>query len=84
MAARVHRPLRVIELNANGIWRQRCELTKELQYLNMDVGVFSEIHHKPHEWFLIPNYHFIGLAASREEKAEMSLRLEKAFCEPIV
>jgi hypothetical protein len=31
MAARVHRPLRGIAFNANGIWRQRYELSKQLQ-----------------------------------------------------
>jgi hypothetical protein len=28
MAARVHRPLKVIEFNANGIWRWCYELSK--------------------------------------------------------
>jgi hypothetical protein len=39
MAARVHRPLRVIAFNANGISWQRCELTKQLQDLHIKVAL---------------------------------------------
>jgi hypothetical protein len=53
MATRIHRPL-----NANGIGRQRYELSKELEDLHTDVALFSETHLKPHERFFIPNYHF--------------------------
>jgi hypothetical protein len=35
MATRVHRPLKVIAFNANGIGRQRCELSKQLQDLHV-------------------------------------------------
>jgi hypothetical protein len=31
MASRVHRPLKIIAFNANGIGRQRHELSKQLQ-----------------------------------------------------
>jgi hypothetical protein len=58
MAARVHRPLRVIAFNADGIWRRRYELSKQLQDLHVDVAVLSKAHLKPHERFLIPNYNF--------------------------
>jgi hypothetical protein len=58
MAARGHRPLKVIAFNANDIWRQRYELSKQLQDLHVDVAMFSETHLKPHERFFIPNYHF--------------------------
>jgi hypothetical protein len=34
MAARIHRPLKVIAFNADGIWRQRYELSKQLQGLH--------------------------------------------------
>jgi hypothetical protein len=37
MAARIHRPLKVIAFNANGIWRQRYEFSKQLQDLHIDV-----------------------------------------------
>jgi hypothetical protein len=52
MTTRVHRPLEVIAFNANGIGRQRYELSKQLQDLHV------ETHLKPHETFFIPNYHF--------------------------
>jgi hypothetical protein len=58
MANRVHRPLKVIAFNANGILRQWYELSKQLQELHIDVALFSETHLKPHERFYIPNYHF--------------------------
>jgi hypothetical protein len=38
MAARIHRPLKVMAFNANGIWRQRYELSKQLKGLYIDVG----------------------------------------------
>jgi hypothetical protein len=49
MANRVHRPLKVIAFNANGISRQHYELGKQLQDLRIDVALFSETHLKPHE-----------------------------------
>jgi hypothetical protein len=58
MAARVHRPLKVTEINANDIWRQCYELRKWLQDLYVDVAILSETHIKPHERFFILNYHF--------------------------
>jgi hypothetical protein len=58
MANRVHRPLKVIAFNANGILRQRYELSKQLQDLHIDVALFSETHPEPHERFSIQNYHF--------------------------
>jgi exonuclease III len=58
MAARVHRPPKVFAFNANGIGRQRYELSKQLQEQRIDVALLSETHLKPHERFFIPNYHF--------------------------
>jgi exonuclease III len=58
MAARVHRPLKVIAFNSNGIRRRRCDLSKQLPDLHIDVVVLSETHLKPHERFFIPDYHF--------------------------
>jgi hypothetical protein len=56
MAARVHRSLKVIAFNANDIWRQYYELSKQLQDLHIDVALLSETHLKPHERFFIPNH----------------------------
>jgi hypothetical protein len=58
MTTIIHRSLKVIAFNANGIGRQRYELSKELEDLHIDVAVFSETHLKPHERFFIPNCHF--------------------------
>jgi hypothetical protein len=58
MAARIHRPLNLIVCNTNGIWRQRHELSKQLQDLHIDVALLSETHLKPHQRFFIPNYNF--------------------------
>jgi hypothetical protein len=58
MTTRVHRSLKVIAFNANGIGRHRYELSKQLQLLHIDVALFSESHLKPHKRFSIANYHF--------------------------
>jgi exonuclease III len=58
MSARVHRLLKVIAFNANGIWRQWYEVNKPLQDQHIDVALLSETHPKPHERFFIPKYHF--------------------------
>jgi exonuclease III len=46
MAARVHRLLKVIAFNVNGIWRQCYELSKHVQDLYIDVALLSETHLK--------------------------------------
>jgi hypothetical protein len=56
MATRVHRPLKVVAFNANGIVRQRYELSKQLQEQRIDVALFSLTHLKPQERFYIQNY----------------------------
>jgi hypothetical protein len=43
MASRVHRSLKVIAINANGIGRQRYELSKQLQDLHVDVALLRDI-----------------------------------------
>jgi hypothetical protein len=58
MAARFHRPLKVIAFNANGIWKLFCELSKQLQDLHTDVSLLSEKYFKPNDRLFIPNYHF--------------------------
>ena len=58
MATRVHRPLKIVAFNANGISRQRHEFSKQLQDQKIDVALLSETHLKPHERFYIPNYFF--------------------------
>jgi hypothetical protein len=57
MAVRVHRLLKVVAFNANGIWRWCTELSKQVQDLHIDVALLSETHLKHRERFFIPNYH---------------------------
>jgi hypothetical protein len=71
-------PLKVLEFNANGIGRQRYELSKQLQDLNVEVVLFSETQLKYHERFIIPNFHFNEPTATLVEKAELPLQLGKA------
>jgi hypothetical protein len=79
MATRVQRPLKVIAFNANGIGRQRYELSKQLQDLHVDVALFSQTRLKLHERFFFPNYHFYQTDRHPGRKAELPLQLEKAF-----
>jgi hypothetical protein len=65
--------------NVNGIARQRYEFNKQLQNLHVDVALFSESHLKPYGRFLLQITIFIKPTATRAEKAEMPLQLEKAF-----
>jgi hypothetical protein len=39
MDATVLMPLKVITINANDIWRQRCEFSKQLQHLHTDAAL---------------------------------------------
>jgi hypothetical protein len=52
----VHRPLKIVALNANGIGRQAYEVRKQLQDLEIDMVLFSETQLKPHMRYYIPNY----------------------------
>jgi hypothetical protein len=79
MARRVHRPLKVIACNANGIGRQRHELSKQLQDLHMDVAPFSETHLKPPERFYIPNYHFYRIDRHPERKDGTAVAVRKGI-----
>jgi hypothetical protein len=58
MAARIHRPLKIIIFKAICIWWQDYELSNQPQDLHTDVVLFSEAYLKSHERFLIPNYLF--------------------------
>jgi hypothetical protein len=57
MSATVHRPLKVVAFNANGIGRQAYELRKEMQDLKIYVAFFRETQLKPHMRIYIPNHH---------------------------
>jgi exonuclease III len=79
MENRVHRPLKVIALNANGISKQRYELSKQLQDLHIDMALFSETHLKPYEKFYIPNYHFYWIALHPGRKGGTAIAVWKGF-----
>jgi hypothetical protein len=74
MATRIHRPLNVVAFNANGIGRQRYEVSKQLQEQRIDVALISDTHLKPHERFYIPNYQVNRTGRT----AELPLQLNKA------
>jgi exonuclease III len=81
MANRVHRPFKIIAFNANGIQRQRNELSKQLQDLNMDVALFSKTYLKPHErlYVYIPNYHFYRIGRYPERKCGTAVAVRKGI-----
>jgi hypothetical protein len=73
MAARVHKPLKVIAFNA-----RRCELSKQLQDLHIDAALLSETHLKPHDKLRIGNIRGLNLAAVRPASVQLincSLRI---------
>jgi hypothetical protein len=81
MATMVHRPLKVLAFNANGIGRQRYELSKQLQDLHVYVTLFTETRLI---WNLMRGSlfqisTFTEPTATLTEKAELPLQLEKAF-----
>jgi hypothetical protein len=49
MAARVHRPPKVIEFYANSTWRLHYDLSKQLQDLHINVALLSETSQTPYE-----------------------------------
>jgi hypothetical protein len=79
MAARIHRPIKVIAFNANSIWWQRYEISKQLQDLHVDVALFSETHLRPHGRVFIANYHLYRTDRYPGTKGGTAVQLEKAF-----
>jgi exonuclease III len=79
MAARIHRPLKIVAFNANGILRQRHELSKQLQDLHIDVALLSETHLKPHERFFIPNYHLYRIDRFPGRKGGTAVAVRKGI-----
>jgi exonuclease III len=79
MADTVHRPLKVTAFNANGIARQRHELSKKLQDLHIDVSLFSETQLKPYDRFHIQNYHFCRIDRHPERKGGTVVAVRKGI-----
>jgi hypothetical protein len=63
----------------NGIWWQRYELSKQLQYLQIDVALLSETHLKSHERFFIANYHFHRTDRFPERKDGTAIAVIKTY-----
>jgi hypothetical protein len=79
MAARIHRPLKVVSFNANGIGKQSYVLSKHLQDLHIDLTLLSETHLKPHERFFIPNYHFYRTGCFLARKGGTPIAVRKGI-----
>jgi hypothetical protein len=79
MAARVHRPLKVIAFNANGICKQRYELSKQLPDLHTGVALLSETHLKPREMSFIQNYYFYRNDSFPERKGGTAVAVRKCI-----
>jgi hypothetical protein len=80
MAARVHRLVEVIAFTANGIWRQRYELSsKHLQDLHKDAALIKKTHLKPHERFFIPNYCFFQTDCFLGRKGQTVIAVRKGI-----
>jgi exonuclease III len=56
MLTTVHRLLKIIAFNANGIERQAYQVRKQLQDSKIDVALFSETRLETHMRFYIPNF----------------------------
>jgi hypothetical protein len=79
MAARLHRPLKVIAFNVNGIWKWLYELSKKLQDLHVDVTLLSDTHLNSHEGFFIPNYYFHGTDCFPWRKHGIAIAVRKGI-----
>jgi hypothetical protein len=79
MVNRVHRPLKVIAFNDNGILRQRYELSKQLQDMHIYAALFSETHLKPHERFHIQNYHIYRIDRHPGRKGGTAVAVRKGI-----
>jgi hypothetical protein len=79
MTNRVHRPLKVIAFNANGILRQRYKLSKQLQELHIEEALFSETHLKPHQRFHIQIYHIYRNDRHPEIKGGTAVAVKKGI-----
>jgi hypothetical protein len=73
MATRIHRPFKIIAFNANGIGRQRHELSKQLQDLRIDVAFFQRNISNLMRGYLFKIPTFIELTATLAEKAHFQI-----------
>jgi exonuclease III len=79
MTTRIHRPLKITAFNANGVFKHRYELSKQLQDLHVDVALFSETHLKPHERSYIPKYYPYRIDRHPERKGGTAITVRKGI-----
>jgi hypothetical protein len=79
MPPTVHRPLKIIEFNANGTGRQAYEVRKQLQDLEIDMSVFSVTYLKPHLRFYIPNYYIYRTDHEDRNKGGAAIAVKKVI-----
>jgi hypothetical protein len=69
----------IFAFNANGIGKQRFELSKQLQPYRIDMAILSETHLKPHERFCIPYYRVKQTDRFQDLKGGTAFAVRKAF-----
>jgi hypothetical protein len=79
LTTRVHRTLKVITFNANGIEREHQELSRQLQKHYINMALLSETHLKPHKRFFIPNFHIYQTNCFPSLREELLLQSKKCI-----
>jgi hypothetical protein len=77
VVTRVHRPLKIVAFNINGIGKQRFELGKQQKDRRIDMALLSETRLKLHERFFIPNYHVYRTSLSGVKRRNCRLCQER-------
>jgi exonuclease III len=70
---------KILSFNASGILRQCHELSKQLEYLRIDVTLFSKTHLKPHEKFFFQNYHVYRIDRYSGRKGGTAIAVRKVI-----
>jgi hypothetical protein len=79
MPRTVHRPLKILAFNNNGIGKQAYGVRKQLQGLNREKILFSETHLKHHMTFYIPNYDFYQTDRADGHKGGTAFAVKKGI-----
>jgi hypothetical protein len=79
MAASVHMPLNFIAFNANGIWRQNCEPSKQLQDIYRCGCALRDTPQNPMRGPLFQNYHFYRIDRFSGKKGGTAVAVRKGI-----
>jgi exonuclease III len=79
MPTTVHRPLKIITFNVNGIGRWTYKVRKQFQEFKIDMTLFSERHLKPHMRFYVPNYDIYRIYCEDGHKGVTSVAVKKGI-----